>query len=51
MRDVKAAKAEKATIDAEVAKLLDLKRLLAVATGIDPEEAVGGNSRRKGKKK
>ncbi|RUS85185.1 hypothetical protein EGW08_007089 [Elysia chlorotica] len=50
VREVKAAKAEKSTIDAEVASLLQLKRELAVAQGLDPEAAVGGGGK-KGKKK
>ena len=50
VREVKAAKAEKSTIDAEVASLLQLKRELAVAQGLDPEAAIGGGGK-KGKKK
>ena len=50
VREVKAAKADKNVIDAEVATLLQLKRELALAQGLDPEEAVGGG-KKKGKKK
>lgn len=46
MRDLKAQKAEKAVITAEVATLLDLKKQLALAEGKSPEPAP-----QKGKKK
>lgn len=46
MRALKAQKAEKAVITAEVAKLLDLKKQLALAEGKSPEPAP-----QKGKKK
>lgn len=39
MRALKAQKAEKAVITAEVAKLLDLKKQLAAAEGKSPEPA------------
>ena len=47
---MKTQKAEKSIIDAEVAKLLDLKRRLAIAQGVDPDSVVGGG-KKKGKKK
>ncbi|GFR81309.1 methionine--tRNA ligase, cytoplasmic-like [Elysia marginata] len=50
VRQVKAAKAEKSTIDAEVASLLQLKRELAVAQGLDPEVVVGGGGKKNKKK-
>lgn len=50
VRDLKSQKAEKALIEAEVAKLLDLKKRLALAQGINPEETVSGG-KKKGKKK
>jgi hypothetical protein len=37
-------------VDVEVAKLLELKKRLALAQGINPEQAVGGG-KKKGKKK
>lgn len=46
VRALKAQKADKAAITAEVAKLLDLKKQLAVAEGKNPEPAP-----QKGKKK
>lgn len=46
VRALKAQKAEKAVITAEVAKLLDLKKQLALAEGKSPEPAP-----QKGKKK
>ena len=49
MREVKAAKLDKPTIDAEIASLLQLKRELAVAQGLDPEAAVGGGGKKKKK--
>ncbi|KAL4234118.1 hypothetical protein ACF0H5_005771 [Mactra antiquata] len=50
VRELKTNKAEKSLIDGEVAKLLDLKRQLAIAQGQDPDAAVGGG-KKKGKKK
>ncbi|XP_069119784.1 methionine--tRNA ligase, cytoplasmic-like [Argopecten irradians] len=50
VRDLKGKKADKSQIDGEVAKLLDLKKQLALAQGQDPEAAVGGG-KKKGKKK
>ena len=50
VRDLKTKKAEKSLIDVEVAKLLELKKRLALAQGINPEQAVGGG-KKKGKKK
>ncbi|XP_067686292.1 methionine--tRNA ligase, cytoplasmic-like isoform X2 [Haliotis asinina] len=41
VRELKTQKGDKAAIDAAVAKLLDLKRQLAVAQGLDPDQAVG----------
>ena len=46
MRELKAQKAEKAAITAEVAKLLDLKKQLALAEGKSSDPAP-----QKGKKK
>jgi nondiscriminating aspartyl-tRNA synthetase len=40
VRDLKAAKADKAVITAAVAKLLDLKKQLATAQGVDPATLV-----------
>jgi methionyl-tRNA synthetase len=51
VREVKAAKAEKAEIDAAVAALLDLKRKLAIAQGQDPNAPTATASKKKGKKK
>jgi len=48
VRDLKANKADKETITAAVAKLLDLKKQLCVAQGIDPATLDAG---KKGKKK
>lgn len=50
VRQVKAAKSDKSVIDAEVASLLQLKRELAVAQGLDPEAAVGGGGKKNKKK-
>ena len=47
VRQLKTDKAEKAVIDQEVKKLIDLKKQLSVALG-QPEVAAGG---KKGKKK
>ncbi|XP_060596345.1 methionine--tRNA ligase, cytoplasmic-like [Ruditapes philippinarum] len=49
VRELKTNKAEKVIVDAEVKKLLDLKKQLAVAQGNDPEPAKGGG-KKKGKK-
>lgn len=48
MRELKAAKSEKALIDEQVSVLLQLKQQLAVARG-EPLPATGGG--KKGKKK
>ena len=48
MRELKASKADKATIDAEVGQLLQLKRQLALAEGKDPDAKP---AKSKGKKK
>lgn len=50
VRDLKSQKAEISRINSEVAKLLDLKRKLAVAQGQDPEALTGGKGK-KGKTK
>ena len=50
VRELKAKKADKSTVDAEVDKLLDLKKRLAVAQGSDPTVAGGGNKKKGGKK-
>lgn len=50
VRELKANKAEKSVVDAEVVILLDLKRRLATLQGIDPSTLVGGG-KKKGKKK
>lgn len=47
MRQLKASKAEKAQVDAEVAKLLELKQQLAVAEGKTPEVPVPKGKRKK----
>lgn len=41
MRQLKAAQAEKAQVDAQVAKLLELKQQLALAEGRSPEVPKG----------
>lgn len=51
VRALKAQKAEKAAITAEVAKLLDLKKQLAVAEGKSPEPAPQKNKKKWGRKK
>ncbi|XP_029646990.1 methionine--tRNA ligase, cytoplasmic [Octopus sinensis] len=48
VRELKANKAEKSVIDGEVAKLLDLKRQLALKQGIDPASL--GNKKKNKKK-
>ncbi|XP_046333263.2 methionine--tRNA ligase, cytoplasmic-like [Haliotis rufescens] len=50
VRELKTKKGDKAAIDAAVAQLLDLKRQLAVAQGLDPDQTIGGG-KKKGKKK
>lgn len=50
VRELKASKAEKSVVDTEVAKLLELKKLLALAQGQEPVTAAGGG-KKKGKKK
>lgn len=50
MRALKAQKAEKAVITAEVAKLLDLKKQLAVAEGKSPEPAPQKSKKKWGRK-
>ena len=49
MRKLKADKAEKATVDAEVAILLELKKKLAFAEGKDPN-ALENKGKKKGEK-
>ena len=44
MRELKAAKADKAAVSAEVAKLLDLKKQLAAAGGGGAPPSKGGNN-------
>lgn len=51
VRDLKTVKAEKSVVDAEVAKLLDLKKQLALAQGLDPGAAAPSSGKKKGKKK
>ena len=51
VRTLKTNKADKSQIDQEVAKLLSLKRDLAVAQGQDPNQAVGGGGKKKKGKK
>ena len=51
VRELKAAKAEKPAIDAGVATLLELKKQLALAQGLDPAAAAPPGGKRKGKKK
>ncbi|GAB1609435.1 methionine--tRNA ligase, cytoplasmic-like [Argonauta hians] len=50
VRQLKTDKAEKSLIDAEVAKLLDLKRQLALKQGIDPATLSSGNKKKSKKK-
>lgn len=47
MRQLKANKAEKAQVDMEVAKLLELKKQLALAEGKSPEVPVPKGKRKK----
>lgn len=49
VRELKTNKAEKGLVESEVNKLLNLKKQLAVAQGIDPETVMGGG-KKKGKK-
>ncbi|ESO85667.1 hypothetical protein LOTGIDRAFT_229481 [Lottia gigantea] len=49
VRELKTQKAEKSKIDKEVALLLDLKKKLSLAQGIDP--ATASSNKKKGKKK
>ncbi len=51
VRKLKEAKAEKDAIKTEVDKLLELKKQLALAQGLDPNAATGGGGGGKGKKK
>ncbi|KAL8560718.1 hypothetical protein ACOMHN_063022 [Nucella lapillus] len=51
VRELKTAKADKSAIDAEVAKLLDLKKRLALAQGLDTAAAAPSGGKKKGKKK
>ena len=51
VRELKASKVDKSHIDSEVARLLDLKKQLSLAQGIDPNVASGGSGKKKGKKK
>ncbi|PVD37251.1 hypothetical protein C0Q70_04247 [Pomacea canaliculata] len=51
VREMKAAKADKKDIETEVAKLLELKRILALAQGDDTSSSATGVSKKKGKKK
>ena len=50
MRQLKASKAEKSTIDAEVAKLLDLKKKLSLATGTNTNDTSAKKKNKKTKK-
>lgn len=50
MRELKAAKADKSVVDAEVAVLLQLKKELALAQGQNPD-ATAAAGKKKGKKK
>ena len=47
VRQLKANKAEKAQVDTEVAKLLELKKQLALAEGKSPEVPVPKGKRKK----
>ena len=49
MRTAKTEKASKTIIDTEVKKLLDLKKALAIAQGLDPNE-LGKQGKSKNKK-
>ncbi|CAH1772664.1 unnamed protein product [Owenia fusiformis] len=50
VRQLKASKAAKPEVDSAVAKLLDLKRQLAVAQGLNPDDIGAGGKKKKGKK-
>ena len=50
VRQLKASKAEKSTIDAEVAKLLDLKKKLSLATGTNTNDTSAKKKNKKTKK-
>lgn len=50
MKNLKTQKADKVIVDTEVTKLLNLKKELAEAQGIDPASLIGGG-KKKGKKK
>ena len=45
VRELKTNKAEKSLVDTEVAKLLDLKKQLAVAQGQDPAASAMGRQK------
>ncbi|XP_074652563.1 methionine--tRNA ligase, cytoplasmic-like [Tubulanus polymorphus] len=52
VRQLKTEKAEKSSVDSAVMTLLDLKKKLAQAQGIDAQELIGGGGKKKkGKKK
>ena len=51
VRKLKTEKAEKSLIDTEVSKLLELKKSLALAQGIDPSKQTGGSGGKKKKNK
>ena len=51
VRKLKTDKAEKSLIDTEVGKLLELKKNLALAQGIDPSKQTGGSGGKKKKNK
>jgi methionyl-tRNA synthetase len=51
VRQLKMKKGDQAQINEEVAKLMELKKALAIAQGQDPEQLVGGGKKAKGKKK
>ena len=46
VRELKTNKAEKSLVDTEVAKLLDLKKQLALAQGQDPAASAGGGKKK-----
>lgn len=50
VRDLKTAKADKAVVDAEVKVLLQLKKDLVAAGGVDPGAAQKGSSKKSKKK-
>lgn len=51
VRSLKASKADKSDIDVEVAKLLDLKKKLGIAMGINPSDLPGKGKKIKPTKK